>query len=185
MDKTGQACHYAVKSFKLACNMTQASKFFPIGKLVKPDKYLAAPAKAPKARTPVPEFVLSEIVKKTVAFTIVGLPVSIEPSDLSRHWSPHFTADEIGELIVPKRTLARRVANREPLNTDEADRAIRVGHVCVEAERVFGNPEKAFRWLRRPNQTLNDQRPIDLLTSHAGVQVVLERLGQIDHGVFV
>ena len=109
----------------------------------------------------------------------------VNPADLLKHWSPQFTSDEIGDLIIPKRTLARRVANQEPLSLDEADRAIRVGHVSVEAERVFGDPEKAFRWLRRPNQTLHDQRPIDLLTSHAGVQVVLERLGQIDHGMFV
>ena len=113
------------------------------------------------------------------------MPVSIVPSDLFKHWSPHFTADEISDLIVPKRTLARRIAKHETLTSEETDRAIRVGHVSVEAERVFGNPEKAFRWLRRPNQTLNNQRPIDLLTTHAGVQVVLERLGQIDHGRFV
>ena len=133
----------------------------------------------------VAKFVLREIVENTVTMTVKGVSAPIHSHDLSKHWSPHFTPDEIAELIVPKRTLARRVANQEPLNANEADRAIRVGHVCVEAERVFGNPDKAFRWLRRPNQTLNDQRPIDLLTSHAGVQVVLERLGQIDHGMFV
>ena len=151
-----------------------------------PDVAKAAAAKPGNARVArSSEFVLSGIVEKTVALTIAGLPVSIEPSALSKHWSPHFTSDEIADLIVPKRTLARRLAKQEPLTAEEAVRAIRVGHVSVEADRVFGNPEKAFRWLRRPNQTLNNQRPIDLLTSHAGVQVVLERLGQIDHGVFV
>lgn len=116
---------------------------------------------------------------------IAGEPAGIEPAAFVSAWSARFSADEIGEFIVPKRTLARRLAQREPLSDDEADRAIRAGRVSLEADRVFGNPGKAHRWLRSANRTLNGQRPIDLLRSEAGTQIIFERLGQIEHGMFV
>ena len=116
---------------------------------------------------------------------ISGAAVQMEPAAFVSAWSARFSADEIGDLIVPRRTLARRLALREPLSNDEADRAIRAGRVSLEADRVFGNPGKAHRWLRSANRTLNGQRPIDLLRSEAGTQIIFERLGQIDHGMFV
>jgi putative toxin-antitoxin system antitoxin component (TIGR02293 family) len=52
------------------------------------------------------------------------------------------------------------------------------------AERVFGDKEKAKAWLNRPNPSLSDRRPIDLLQEEAGTAIIHEMLQQIDHGIF-
>lgn len=96
-----------------------------------------------------------------------------------------FTREEIEAVVVPKRTWARRVAKRESLTTDEIDKALRLTRVGEQADRVFGDPEKARRWLRKPSPALSGQTPIALLKTETGAQAVSELLGQIAHGMFV
>ncbi|WP_084570830.1 antitoxin Xre/MbcA/ParS toxin-binding domain-containing protein [Methylosinus sp. PW1] len=96
-----------------------------------------------------------------------------------------FTREEIEAIVVPKRTLARRLAKKEPLTVEETDRALRLARIGAQAERVFGNPEKAGRWLRKPSPALAGQTPIAMLRSETGAQLVAELLGQIAHGMFV
>src|SRR5882757_6902955 len=70
---------------------------------------------------------------------------------LARHG---YSEEEIFALVVPKRTLARRKAADEPLTVEETDKALRLARIAVQAERVFGAPEKAHRWLREPKRAL-------------------------------
>ncbi len=100
-------------------------------------------------------------------------------------WARRFSQAEIEELIIPKRTFARRKARNEPLNSEETDRAYRVARISAETDRVFANPAKADKWLRRPTPALNGKSPFALLSSEAGARVVEELLGQVDHGMFI
>lgn len=99
--------------------------------------------------------------------------------------SERFTREEIESVVVPKRTLARRVAKKEPLTPDETDKALRLSRISQQADGVFGDPEKADRWLRKPSSALSGQTPMALLKSESGAQAVSELLGQIAHGMFV
>jgi putative toxin-antitoxin system antitoxin component (TIGR02293 family) len=96
----------------------------------------------------------------------------------------HYSVEEIERLVIPKRTLARRRANKEALSPEEADKALRLARIGAEADRVFGDPAKAARWLRKRTSALNMRAPIDLLESETGAYAVDELLGQIDHGMF-
>jgi hypothetical protein len=60
----------------------------------------------------------------------------------------------------------------------------RVLEIKTLADRVFGDVERAEAWLRRPNASLSDQRPLDLLEDELGAAVVREMLERIDHGIF-
>src|SRR3989442_7802231 len=57
---------------------------------------------------------------------------------------------EVYQLIVPRRTLAHRQSKRQALSQEESDRAVRVARITSLAEKVFGDPQAAFRWLRKP-----------------------------------
>ena len=100
---------------------------------------------------------------------------------LSRHG---YSEEEIFALVVPKRTLARRKAANEPLTIEETDKALRLERIAAQAERVFGAPEKAHRWLRKPKRTLQGETPVAYLATEAGARVVEEMLGRIEHGIF-
>jgi putative toxin-antitoxin system antitoxin component (TIGR02293 family) len=102
-------------------------------------------------------------------------------TDLARHG---YSEEEIFALVVPKRTLARRKAADEPLTVEETDKALRLARIAVQAERVFGAPEKAHRWLREPKRALQGETPLAYLASEAGARVVEEMLYRIEYGMF-
>jgi putative toxin-antitoxin system antitoxin component (TIGR02293 family) len=95
-----------------------------------------------------------------------------------------FSNDELHRLVAPRRTLARRRERDEPLSPAESDRALRLERIAEQADRVFGNREKAQRWLRKESRALEGRRPIDLLQSETGAHIIEEELVRIDYGMF-
>ncbi len=95
-----------------------------------------------------------------------------------------FSNDELYAIVAPRRTLARRKENNEHLTVAESDRVLRLERILEHADRVFGNHEKAKRWLRSEIIALDGARPIDLLASETGANVVFEELIRIDYGMF-
>lgn len=95
-----------------------------------------------------------------------------------------YSEAEIFELVVPKRTLARRQAKREPLTVEESDKALRLARIADLAGRVFGDETKAHRWLRKPKRALNGLAPLAFLASESGARTVEQMLHRIDHGLF-
>ena len=105
--------------------------------------------------------------------------------DKLKRWMMRFSSAELNELVIPKRTLARRRELGEPLTPEETDKALRLARISTEADRVFGDPEKSSRWLRKPNSAFSGQSPLALLKSETGAIAVSELLGQIDHGMVI
>lgn len=56
--------------------------------------------------------------------------------------------------------------------------------ILAKAIAVFGSREAAEAWLQRPAVGLNGQRPIDLLTTVAGAELVENFLGRLEYGVY-
>lgn len=94
-----------------------------------------------------------------------------------------YSEAEIFDLVVPKRTLARRKAKKERLTIEETDKALRLARIANLAQTVFGDAGKAHRWLRKPKRHLNDQTPLAYLASEAGARVVEDMLRRIEYGV--
>jgi len=105
----------------------------------------------------------------------------IKPAALK--WLHNYTDEEIHTFVVPKRTLARRVAAHEPLSVEETDKAVRLARIDRLAAEVFGDPAKAHRWLRKSKRALEGETPLAYLATEAGARAVEEMLHQIDHGI--
>lgn len=90
---------------------------------------------------------------------------------------------EVYELVVPRRTLAHRREKRQRLTAEQSDRLTRVVRVAARAEEALGDRDRAARWLRKPNRSLQGERPIDLLESDIGARMVERVLGRVEHGV--
>ena len=90
---------------------------------------------------------------------------------------------EVYQLIVPRRTLAHRVARGQPLSKQESDKAVRVARITAMAEQVFGEPERAWRWLRKSKRRFDGKTPIEMLATEAGARLVEEMVAQIDDGI--
>jgi putative toxin-antitoxin system antitoxin component (TIGR02293 family) len=90
---------------------------------------------------------------------------------------------EVYQLIVPRRTLAHRIEKHQPLSREESDKAVRVARITAMAEQIFGEPERAWRWLRKPKQNFESKTPMEMLATEAGARLVEELLIQIDYGM--
>jgi putative toxin-antitoxin system antitoxin component (TIGR02293 family) len=91
---------------------------------------------------------------------------------------------EVYSLIVPRRTLAHRVAKRQALSKEESEKAVRVARITTMAERAFHDPKKAWRWLRKPKRRFEAKTPIEMLATEAGARLVEETIMQFEHGIF-
>jgi putative toxin-antitoxin system antitoxin component (TIGR02293 family) len=98
--------------------------------------------------------------------------------------SSGFALKDLLEVVIPARTLKHRRQRQESLSLDESDRLARVARVYALAVRVFGNPEKARRWLSKPKIRFDDQTPLAMLRTDLGGRQVEEMLIQIEEGMF-
>lgn len=59
----------------------------------------------------------------------------------------------------------------------------RRAHIIAEAERIFGDPAKAQRWLSKPKDFLSGNSPFDVLDSEIDYQSVQSMLVRIEYGM--
>lgn len=93
-----------------------------------------------------------------------------------------FSEGEIQRFIIPARTRRHREAKRERLTVEESDRLVRMARVQALAEDVFGNADRANKWLREPLGELSSTAPLDWARTEAGARLVEEILAKIDWG---
>lgn len=110
----------------------------------------------------------------------VGFPVGSVESVVS---AGTLRRSELYALVIPRRTLAHRKRLEQPLTREHSDRLTRVVRVVVRAEEAIGDLDKANRWLRKPNRSLQGRSPLELLENDVGVRIVERVLGRIEHGL--
>lgn len=86
---------------------------------------------------------------------------------------------------ISLRTLQRKEKRpRELLSHEQAGRTWQFAELLAKATVVFGAQDEAEQWFERPAIGLNQKRPIDLLTTPAGVKVVEDHLERLAYGVY-
>jgi putative toxin-antitoxin system antitoxin component (TIGR02293 family) len=86
---------------------------------------------------------------------------------------------------ISLRTFQRvKETPERPLSPEQSGRTWKFAEILAQASTVLGSREEAERWLERPAIGLNQQRPIDLLATPAGVRLVEEFLSRIEYGVY-
>jgi putative toxin-antitoxin system antitoxin component (TIGR02293 family) len=56
--------------------------------------------------------------------------------------------------------------------------------ILTRAATLFGSQAAAERWLEQPAIGLDQRRPIDLIGTPAGLELVDDYLGRIEYGVY-
>lgn len=84
------------------------------------------------------------------------------------------------------RTVQRRKdAPETTLSADQSGRAWKFAEILALATSIFGSQEDAELWLDSPAMGLDHRRPIDLLATPAGVELVETFLGRLQYGVYM
>lgn len=90
-------------------------------------------------------------------------------------------------LNVSSRTWQRIKADKQqsaPLDADQSARVWNLAEVLTKAEEVLGSREDAEQWLATPAIGLDSRRPIDLMTTAQGAELVKTLLDQMAYGVY-
>jgi putative toxin-antitoxin system antitoxin component (TIGR02293 family) len=94
-------------------------------------------------------------------------------------------ADVTRAVGVSLRTIQRRTkAPRARLSQEQSGRTWKFAEILAKAMEVFGDRAEAEKWLAEPAMALDQRRPLDLLSSPAGVEMVEQLLGRLEHGVY-
>ena len=116
-----------------------------------------------------------------------GLPVGVidEVTKATR-----LTQSELMKSLgIAERTIMRRKkesAGKQDirLSSEETAKLLRFARVAERASQTFEDDEAALDWLRTANHALEEQRPLDLLDTDLGAELVMDTLGRIEHGIF-
>lgn len=133
------------------------------------DQYLAAQ----RAVDPSDHLQVVEVVR-------AGLPVALVEDAAARLGLS--VQDLVGMAVLAGRTVAhsRKQGRFSPQQSDRISRFFRVFQHAVE---TFGGSERARRWFERPTRPLGNSRPVDLMDTDEGAQLVDDLLTRIDHGL--
>ena len=83
------------------------------------------------------------------------------------------------------RTVQRRTsAPARQLTPEQSGRTWKFAETLAKAIQAFGSQKAAEEWLERPATGLDRQRPIDLLATPKGTEIVETFLDRINHGVY-
>jgi putative toxin-antitoxin system antitoxin component (TIGR02293 family) len=87
---------------------------------------------------------------------------------------------------ISLRTLQRRKTDpAKLLNREQSGRTWKFAEIFAKATAVLGSRAEAEQWLERPAIGLNQRRPIDLLATTAGVEIVENYLERIERGIYM
>jgi len=79
----------------------------------------------------------------------------------------------------------RKDAPTKPLSQEQSGRTWKFAEILAKSTQVLGSQEEAEQWLERPAVGLDGRRPIDLLATPAGVELVEDFLERLAFGVYV
>lgn len=86
---------------------------------------------------------------------------------------------------MSERTYQRHKADRtKVLSTEQSSRTWNFARLLAKASAVLGSQADAENWMLQPAFGLEGRRPIDLLATAAGSDLVREYLERLDYGVY-
>ncbi len=79
----------------------------------------------------------------------------------------------------------KTAAADKPLSREQSGRVWKFAEILGRATDIFGSRAEAEAWLDRPAMALDQRKPIDLLSTPAGVETIEDHLTRIEYGVYM
>lgn len=85
-------------------------------------------------------------------------------------------------LPITERTL-QRYQTQKLMNQIVSEQALQLAEVVAIGIDVFEDRGNFLTWLSMPSTALGGRKPIELLSSRFGIELVVDELGRIAHGI--
>jgi putative toxin-antitoxin system antitoxin component (TIGR02293 family) len=97
---------------------------------------------------------------------------------------PHHGSLEKAVGISLRTYQRRKDALDKKLSPEQSGRTWKFAEILGRAIELFGSQSAAEEWLERPAMALDQRKPIDLLSTPAGVESVEDHLTRLEYGVY-
>ena len=88
-----------------------------------------------------------------------------------------------GIIRTSDRTL-RRYSPKQKLNAEQSERVIELAKVYSRGEEVFGTLDAFKEWMSNSVMALGNKKPKEFLDTSLGIEMLMDELGRIEHGIF-
>lgn len=86
-------------------------------------------------------------------------------------------------LSTSERTL-RRYSDKQKLSPEQSERIIELAKLYSRGENVFGTLDAFKEWMESSVMSLGNKKPAEFLDTSLGIQLLMDELGRIEHGIF-
>ncbi len=94
-----------------------------------------------------------------------------------------FSLDEMAAILhTSSRTLQRYTGNHL-MNADQSERVYELFLLYDRGAKLFGRADSFRSWMGNSLVSLGGLRPRDLLDTSIGINILLDELGKIEHGI--
>lgn len=94
------------------------------------------------------------------------------------------SSSEMAALIRTSDRNLRRYGSHEKLNPEQSERIIELARLYSRGEEVFGSLDAFKEWMDSPVMALGNKKPKTFLDTSLGIDILMNELGRIEHGIF-
>jgi putative toxin-antitoxin system antitoxin component (TIGR02293 family) len=93
-------------------------------------------------------------------------------------------AQEIASIMHTSDRTLRRYKPSKLLNPEQSERVIELARLYSRGEEVFEHLDGFREWMHSTVLSLGNKQPKEFLDTSLGIELLLDELGRIEHGVF-
>ncbi|MGJ7030353.1 type II RES/Xre toxin-antitoxin system antitoxin [Niabella hirudinis] len=91
---------------------------------------------------------------------------------------------EMARMIHTSDRTLRRYTAAQKLNAEQSERVIELARLYARGVDVFDDLDNFKTWMRVPVDALGAKKPIEFLDTSMGIELLMDELGRIEHGIF-
>ena len=96
----------------------------------------------------------------------------------------NLSTKELAKIISLSERQINRYKDNDVLRTDISAQLIQIVELYTKGYELFEDTDKFQRWMNSEIQGLGNIKPISLLDTIFGIQMVINELGRLEHGVY-
>jgi len=98
--------------------------------------------------------------------------------------SSSYTLKEWSKFLhLTERTIQRYKKEKRKFEPLQSERIIEITKLNFKGKKVFGSKVNFEEWMNSKIIALGNVRPIELLDSSFGIDLIIDELGRIEHGI--
>ncbi len=95
-----------------------------------------------------------------------------------------FSGAEMAGIVHTSDRTLRRYSPDQKLTADQSERIVELAKLYARGAEVFDSLELFKTWMSTPIDALGAKRPNEFLDTSMGIDLLMDELGRIEHGIF-